>query len=116
MSDAAMPPPLLPPDRRVERGKIEDYLLHPTKGRGKAAFFEAFGFSLADWGALRDALLEHAATNPVAEAVVSPWGTRYSVRGGLRTPDGRQPPPVVCSVWQSDGGSPGVRLITAYPD
>jgi hypothetical protein len=66
-----MPPPLLPPDRHVERSKIEDYLLHPVKGRGKAAFFEAFGFSLADWQGLRDALLEHADTHPVAEAVVA---------------------------------------------
>jgi len=110
-----MPPPLLPPDRHVERSKIEDYLLHPVKGRGKAAFFEAFGFSLADWQGLRDALLEHADTHPVTEAVVSPWGTRYSVRGGLRTPDGRQPP-IVCSVWQADRGGVSVRLITAYPD
>jgi hypothetical protein len=39
--------PDLPPDRCVDRSKIEDYLLHPINGRGKAAFFEAYGFSLA---------------------------------------------------------------------
>lgn len=38
----------LPPVRRVDRNKVEEYLLHPIKGRGKAAFFEAFGFSIAD--------------------------------------------------------------------
>lgn len=106
----------LPSDRRVDRSKVEDYLLHTIRGRGKAAFFEAYGFSLANWELLRDALLEHAAAHPVAEAVASAWGTRYSVRGGLRTPDGRQPLPVVCSVWQADIGDAGVRLITAYPD
>ena len=109
-------PPPLPPDRRINRSKIEDYLLHPINGRGKAAFFQAYGFSLAAWEALRDALLEHAETGHLTESVVSPYGTRYIVRGGLRTPDGRNPQPVVCSVWQADHGAAGVRLITAYPD
>lgn len=66
--------PSLPPLRRIDRGKIEDYLL------------------------------------------VSIWGTRYIVRGGLRTPDGRLPSPVVCTVWPMDLGDTGARLITAYPD
>jgi hypothetical protein len=107
--------PPLPPERRVDRSKIEDYLLHPINGRGKAAFFEAFGFSVLRWDELRTALLEHAASGRLTEAVVSPYGTRYIVRGGLRTPDGRNPQPVVCSVWQADQDAEGVRLITAYP-
>jgi hypothetical protein len=109
-------PPLLPPNRHIDRSKIEGYLLHPINGRGKAAFFQAFGFSLARWEALRDALLDHAASGHLSEAVVSPYGTRYIVRGGLHTPDGRNPQPLVCSVWQADNGVGGVRLITAYPE
>lgn len=108
--------PPLPPDRNIDRSKIEDYLLHPINGRGKAAFFDAYGFSLALWEDLRVALLTHAASGHLTHAVVSPYGTRYIVRGGLRTPDGRIPQPVVCSVWQADHGQSGVRLITAYPD
>lgn len=108
--------PTLPTDRRIDRSKIEEYLLHPINGRGKAAFFEAHGFSLARWEGLRDALLEHAASGRLSEAVVSPYGTRYIVRGGLRTPDARDPQPVVCSVWQADDGAVGLRLITAYPN
>lgn len=108
--------PLLPPDRRIDRNKIEGYLLHPIKGRGKAAFFEAYGFTLARWEELRNVLLEHAASGRVTDAVVSLYGTRYIVMGGLRTPGGREPRPVVCSVWQADRGDVGVRLITAYPD
>jgi hypothetical protein len=107
--------PPLPPDRRVDRNKIEDYLLHPINGRGKAAFFEAYGFSLARWMELQDALLDHAAEGKVTVAVVSPYGTRYVVYGGLRTPWGWHPRPLVCSVWQADLGAVGVRLITAYP-
>ena len=110
----ALPP--LPPDRRIDRSKIEDYLLHPIKGRGKAAFFESFGFSPSRWHELHAALLEHAATGDMTDAVVSPYGTRYIVRGALRTPDGRNPQPIVCTVWQAEGGASGVRLITAYPD
>ena len=109
-------PPPLPLERRIDRSKIEDYLLHPINGRGKAAFFEAYGFSLARWDELRSALLEHAASGRLTDAVVSPYGTRYIVRGALRTSDGRDPQPLVCSVWQADQGAAGVRLITAYPD
>jgi len=108
--------PALPSNRRVDRSKIEDYLLHPINGRGKAAFFQSWGFSRVQWEVLRVALLDHAGTGLLTDAVVSPYGTRYIVRGGLRTPDGRDPRPMLCSVWQADQDEVGVRLITAYPD
>lgn len=107
--------PALPDIRRIDRSKIDEYLLHPINGRGKAAFFQAYGFALERWEELRDALMEHAAACPVAENSVSPYGCRYLVRGGLRTPSGRDPLPLVCSVWQADNGDVGARLITAYP-
>lgn len=110
-----MESPTLPDTRRVDRSKIDEYLLHPVNGRGKAAFFQAFGFSLDRWEELRDALLEHATAWPVAEVAVSPYGSRFLVRGGLRTPSAREPWPLVCSVWQADNGDVGARLITAYP-
>ncbi|MCY7314859.1 MAG: hypothetical protein LH480_04375 [Rubrivivax sp.] len=66
------------------------------------------------WEELRDALLEHAAAWPVAEVFDSPYGSRSLVRGGLLTPSGRDPWPMVCSVWQADNGDVGVRLITAF--
>ena len=80
----------LPTDRRIERSKIQGYLLHPVNGRGKAAFFESFGFSAKRDEELSMALLEHAAAP-------------------------REQPPIVSSVWQRDTGSQSVRLITAYP-
>ena len=112
-----MPSPIvLPEARRIDRSKIDEYLLHPINSRGKASFFQAYGFALPHWEELRDALLEHAALGNVQEVVASPYGRRYIVRGGLRGPGGRDPLPVVCAVWQADNGSDGVRLITAYPD
>ena len=47
---------------------------------------------------------------------MSAYGTRYIARGGLRTPDGREPQPVVRSVRQADNGAVGVWLITTYQD
>ena len=108
-------PPALLDARRIDRDKIDEYLLHPIKGRGKAAFFQAFGFAPERWEELRDALLDHALAGIVQEVVVSPYGSRYIVRGSLRTPGGRRPLPVVCAVWQADNESEGIRLITAYP-
>ena len=61
-------------------------------------------------------MLDQAAAGEVTDAVVSPYGTRYIVRGGLRTPDGRHPQPIVCTVWQAENREGGVRLITAFPD
>lgn len=61
--------PPLPADRRIDRSKIENYLLHPINSRGKAAFFQAFGFSLASCEDLRDALLAHAASGQLTQAV-----------------------------------------------
>lgn len=107
--------PRLPADRRIDRKKIDDYLLHPVKGRGKEAFFQAYGFARERWQELHDALLDQAAAGPVLDVVVSAYGTRYIVHGSLRTPSGRDPQPVVCTEWQADNGAKWVRLITAYP-
>ena len=105
----------LPSVRRIDRDKVEGYLLHPVKAHGKAQFFERFGFDRSRWHELRTVLLEHAAGGTVIERASSPYGVRYTVRGKIQTPSGRQPPSV-CSVWQADVGENAVRLITAYPD
>ena len=105
----------LPPNRRIDRSKIDEYLLHPINGRGKASFFYAYGFALERWEELRDALFDHANTASVHDVVVSPYGSRYIALGALRTPSGRHPEPVVCLMWQADVGTDEVRLITAYP-
>jgi hypothetical protein len=52
------------------------------------------------------------ASSPVTAVVESPHGTRYTVAGPLRAPDGRMP--MVRTVWIVEPGSPP-RLITAHP-
>lgn len=100
---------------RVDRVKIEGYLLCPTHpdGAAKAHFFRRFGFQLEDWIELADALRVHGQTHAVAEVVESRHGKRYSVHGPLRSPDGRNPN--VRTVWIVERGTTEARLITAYP-
>jgi hypothetical protein len=101
-------------EARVDREKVVEYLLslsHPD-GRGKAAFFMRFGFSIEEWKILAESLLEIGISNPVTGEVESMHGRRYTVDGPLRTPDGRTP--MVRTVWIVELGM-APRLVTAYP-
>jgi hypothetical protein len=102
-------------DALVERGKIADYLLNPAHryGASKARFFNQFGFRLADWKILAEALREHGRTHEVANTHETGFGPRYVVEGELNTPIGRRPR--VRTVWQMDKGAVAPRLISAYP-
>jgi len=59
----------LPQERRIDQAKVVEYLLHPVKGHGKAHLFYKIGFTMLGWKLLRDALLVHADSVPVTEAV-----------------------------------------------
>ena len=89
--------------------KITDYLL---KNPGKAKFFLAFGFTLAQWHVLRDALLRHVVIHEYAKEILLDDGVKYIVEGFLQSPDGRNPQ--VRSVWMIDDGRSYPRLISAY--
>lgn len=89
--------------------KITDYLL---KNSGKAKFFLGFGFTVAQWQVLRDALLRHVATYECVKEIPLDDGVKHVVEGALQSPDGRNPQ--VRSVWMIDGGRRYPRLISAY--
>ena len=114
--DGVLTATVLPPERLIDKSKLVEYLLHPVNSRGKLGHFSRYGFSQENWEMLRDSLLAHAQAWPVADVVASRFGTKYIVTGSLNTPSGRQPLPIITSVWQRDTGEVGVRLITAYPD
>jgi hypothetical protein len=102
------------PERlRVDESKIVDYLLSHANGHGKAVFFSGFGFRAEAWQELADAIKAQARFNPVAMAVDSIYGTRYSVDGELQTPSGRRPR--VRTVWIFESRSEVLRFITAHP-
>ena len=99
----------------IDQRKITDYLLaqaHPA-GRGKAAFFQRFGFSAAAWAMLRDALFDHARSASIVSAADTPFGRKYILEGSLATPDGRNPR--VRAIWFVTAGEMAPRFVTAYP-
>ncbi len=99
----------------IAEAKIVKYLLnkdHP-RGKGKATFFTRFGFSVAQWRVLVEALLAHAAEHEVADTLNTPEATHYTLEGELKTPDERNP--LIRSVWTIDKNSGIPRFITAYP-
>ncbi|MBA3822943.1 MAG: hypothetical protein H0X24_03435 [Ktedonobacterales bacterium] len=99
----------------VPEQKIVGYLLsfsHPD-GRGKALFFSRFGFVVAQWQVLADALRHHAAAHDVVASDQTPFGTRYVIEGAIVSPDGRNPS--LRTVWFIAIGETIPRLVTAYP-
>jgi hypothetical protein len=100
---------------RVDQSKVTGYLLSEAAGRGKATFFLSLGFRLENWETLAGALKAQARNNLVVSIVDSEYGKRYSVDGSIETPDKRQPPPRVRTVWILETGTEAPRLITAHP-
>jgi hypothetical protein len=99
----------------VPQEKITEYLLSEEhdEGKDKAGFFTRFGFSVAQWEIMAEALLKHAYTHEVKKVQTNKFGARYVVEGKLETPDERNPQ--VRSVWFIPIGEDAPRLTTAYP-
>lgn len=95
--------------------KIIQYLLnenHP-KGKDKAAFFSRFGFSVAQWEVMAEALLKHAQLHEVANQRELTHGVNYAIEGTLSSPDGRNP--VVRVIWFIAHDEDIPTFVTAYP-
>ena len=89
----------------VERAKITEYLLnpkHPDNG-GKAAFFEALGFSRSNSATLANALRKLAIISDVTENMATVHGKKYIVDGELENPAGKEAS--VRSIWIIDAGT-----------
>lgn len=71
--------------------KVRDFLLSPVnpRARGKAAFFQALGFTVSNWEVLRSALLEIARSGDADAGQKSEFGAKYEVRAAItRWPPG----------------------------
>jgi hypothetical protein len=99
----------------IPRAKIIDDLLSSThrEGRGNAAFFTHYGFSIERWEDLAAALRRHVVDHDVVRIEDSSFGTRYIVGGILSAPDDRAP--LIRSVWFTETGEHAPRFVTAYP-
>ena len=94
--------------------KLTGYLLAPSHpvGGSKARFFRAHGFDDATASMLADGLRAIAGQGP-ARAHESPFGTKYTVVGEMRTPRGTVIR--VETVWIVEPHDDRPRLVTAYP-
>ena len=100
----------------VPERKVTLYLLNPghPAGGSKATFFLRFGFTVAEWQRLAEALLRHARENEVAAMEQTAHGDRYVVDGPLTAPDGsRLNVRSACYTDRDGGGVP--RFVTAHP-
>ncbi len=79
---------------------------------GKGKFFILHGFDPSRPQELAAALRDHAAAHQYQNAFPSVHGVKYTVRGPLTSPDGRNPNAL--SVWMVDAGGAVPRLVTAY--
>lgn len=99
----------------VEEKKIRQYLLnmaHP-KGGSKARFFLGKGFEDKSWQAFRDAIIEQARRNPIADQSADEYSQRFVVDCHCPTPD--ESNPCIRTVWEVLPENPCPRLITAHP-
>ncbi|KPF80163.1 hypothetical protein IP88_00810 [alpha proteobacterium AAP81b] len=98
----------------VPAAKVRDYLLNAANpaNRGKAKWFESFGFRRAAWPLLQQALFRHPLDHPVLRSEESEYGRKLVVEGGLVAPDGRLP--WLRSVWivRPDEVT---QFVTAFP-
>jgi hypothetical protein len=99
----------------VPLDKITGYLLdvEHENGRGKALFFIHFGFSVAKWEELAQALIRHANEYEVVKQETTRFGTRFVIEGALPTPSQRTPQ--IRVVWFIPKNEEQPRLATAYP-
>jgi hypothetical protein len=99
----------------VPEKKITHYLLNPAHpaGGSKAAFFLSFGFTVADWQQLAEALLHHVRENDVTATEQTAHGSRYVVEGLLTAPDGSHLN--IRSAWYIGPGGGVARFVTAHP-
>jgi hypothetical protein len=99
----------------VPERKVTHYLLNPAHpaGGSKAWFFLRFGFTVAEWRRLAEALLRHARENEVTATERTVHGIRYVVDGALAAPDGTSLN--VRAAWFINPGEDAPRFVTAHP-
>jgi len=100
---------------RVDERKLKEYLLnrsHP-RGRSKAEFFRARGFTDRDWESMADALCHHARTNLISGERTTEYAVNYVLDCSLPTPDRSNP--CIRTVWEVRPEDPRPRLVTAHP-
>jgi hypothetical protein len=71
------------------------------------------GYSESNIAELSDGLLEIACANDVSETIDIEFGTKYIVKGNLKTPGDVMAE--VITIWIIEKGSDAPKFVTAYP-
>lgn len=100
----------------IPPGKLTQYLLNVTHpvGSSKARWFLSLGYHPDNPDQLGDDLLDIVRNSSDYVDEVTKYGVKYTVRGRLKSLDGRLAN--VRSVWIAETDTPQPRLVTAYPD
>jgi hypothetical protein len=100
---------------RIDPRKLRDYALNPEHalGRYKAEFFGQMGYTAANWQQLERDIREQHLSQPAERGQSSPFGTKYTITGIVRGPNGtnRQ----VTTVWIFRAGNDFAELVTIEP-
>lgn len=99
----------------VPKAKLEEYLLdpdHPTGG-AKARFFAGLGYTRENLEDLEKEVLVLARRDSVVQELSTRHGTKFVLDGYLEGTGGERGK--VRTIWILEPGTPGPRLVTAYP-
>ncbi len=100
----------------IDPRKATEYLLDEDHrvGGSKARLLMSFGFDPQHPEQLLAALRDHGRIHDAQPLPATKHGSKYVVRGLLKTPDGRALR--IRTVWIFDAGGAFQRLVTAVPD
>lgn len=104
----------LPEDVTIPKDKLVRYLLLRREESDKSRFLALAGYSLAQWEILERDLRQLIKTCEVSNVEISPYGTKYEVRGTLVGPNGRTLH--IVTVWIKLEATGETRFVTLFPD
>lgn len=88
---------------------------HPD-GQSKAWFLSRFGYLVINYHELKEAILEIGRTGDVINVEERPpFGTRFTIRGTLRTPDGRNPTVITGWFIEAEDDAKMLKFVTMVP-
>lgn len=104
----------LPINVTISKDKLMRYLLLPRDENDKSQFLVFAGYTLANWQILESDLRQLAKTHEISYTEISPYGTKYEVRGTLAGPNGHTLH--IVTVWIKLEGTEETRFVTLFPD
>ena len=104
----------LPEEVVISPEKLLHYLLLPREESDKSRFLATAGYTLANWEVLARDLRQLAQRHEISGTEISPYGTKYEVRGTLLGPNGHTL--YVVTIWITLAATGETRLVTVFPD